>query len=153
MTDDEWWQDFDPEFYGVHEFEELANHPEANIWTKFEDEDAELVTLKPGRHPGGDGYYHSAKPWAPQHLGLVIVADFSQDYASHEPPPGACLSDRWVVILMDPDDCDWSPWSVTASDQRQAILKAQSAWRRWSRVHAAADVVKVYRDSWIGEIA
>ena len=153
MTDDEWWETFDPEFYRLCKIDKLADQPDENIWTKFEDDDAELITLKPGRHPGGDGYYHSAKPWAPQHLGCVIEADFSEEYASHEPPPGACLIDRWVVILTDPDGINWSPWSVTASDPRRAILKAQSEWRRWSRVHAAAEVVKVYRDSWIGEIA
>lgn len=152
MTNDEWWEKFDPEFYRVDQIDELADQPDENIWTKFEDEDVELVTLKAGRHPGGDDYYHSATPWSSDHLGLVIVTDFRKDYGPEVPPPGACLSDCWVVILTDPDGNDWSPWSVTATDQRQAILKAQSNWRRWCQVHAAADVVKVYRDSWIGQI-
>lgn len=152
MTDDEWWQDFDPEFYAVYEIDKLADQPDENIWTKFENEHDEVVTLKPGRHLGGDGYYHSAKAWRPEHLELVITANFDVDYASPECLLGAHLNDRWVVILMDPDDSDWSPWSVTASDKRQAILKAQAEWRRWSRVHAAAEVTKVYRNSWIGEI-
>lgn len=65
----------------------------------------------------------------------------------------AALQDCWVVILMDPDESDWSPWPVVANSKQQAILRAQSDWRKWSQVNVVAEVVKVYAKSWIGEIA
>lgn len=65
----------------------------------------------------------------------------------------AALQDCWVVILMDPDDADWSPWPVIANGKQKAILRAQSDWRKWSQVNATAEVVKVYAKSWIGGIA
>lgn len=149
MTDDEWWEDFDPEFYGVDEIDELADELDENIWTKFGDEGAALVTLKPGRHPGGDGYYHSATPWRAEHVGLQVIFDPTDDYECPSAPDGNSLGNCWVVILTDPDGIGWSPWSAVAPDVHQAILKARSYWRRWSGVHAAADVWKVYRESWI----
>ncbi len=65
----------------------------------------------------------------------------------------AALQGCWIVILIDPDDSNWSPWPVIANGKQQAILKAQSDWRKWSRVNAVAEVVKAYAKSWIGEIA
>jgi len=73
---------------------------------------------------------------------------------THQPKQiEAALQDCWVVILMDPDDSDWSPWPVIANNKEQAILRAQSDWHKWSQVNAVAEVVKVYTKSWIGEIA
>ncbi|QTC90858.1 hypothetical protein [Brevundimonas goettingensis] len=151
MTNDEWWEGFDPEFYGVEEIDELANQPDANIWTKFEDGDAELVTLKPGRHPGGDGYYHSKKAWGSQHIGQEVTFEPTDDYECAKSPKDTSLQNCWVVILTDPDGLGWSPWPVVAPNVQKAIRKAQSDWRRWCGVHAAADVWKVYRESWITE--
>jgi hypothetical protein len=76
----------------------------------------------------------------------------------------ASLKDCWVVILVDPDDSGWSPWSIIASDEETAITLAQRAWRKWLEEEGderedqdqeadEAEVVKVYRNSWIGEIA
>ena len=82
----------------------------------------------------------------------------------------AALKNCWVVILMDPDFSAWSPWSVIASDRETAIALARCAWREWleededeveeddqredqDQEAAEAEVVKVYRNSWIGEIA
>ncbi len=151
MTNDEWWEDFDPEFYGVDEIDELANQPDANIWTKFEDEDTEMVTLKAGRHPNGDGYYYSQKQWGPEQVGQEVIFEPLDDYVCPKPPKGISLQNCWVVILTDPDGIGWSPWSVVAPDVDHAILKARSDWRRWSRVHAAAEVWKVYSQSWIAK--
>lgn len=67
--------------------------------------------------------------------------------------PEASLTNCWVVILMDPDYDDWSPWSVIAASKQDAVLKAQSDWRRWCGVPDDAEVVKVYGHSWMGEIA
>lgn len=79
----------------------------------------------------------------------------------------ASLKDCWVVILTDPDFSGWSPWSVIASDEETAIELARRAWREWQQDEDdedderedenqepdKAEVVKVYRNSWIGEIA
>lgn len=73
--------------------------------------------------------------------------------AAHAAAVEQALHDRWVVILMDPDHDDWSPWPVVANNKAQAILRAQSAWRKWCGANAAAEIVKVYSESWIGERA
>ena len=81
----------------------------------------------------------------------------------------AALKDCWVVILTDPDFSGWSPWSVIASDKETAIALARRDWRAWCQDEDEgeedderededqeadeAEVVKVYRNSWIGEIA
>ena len=39
------------------------------------------------------------------------------------------LIDCWVVILLDPDAGDWSPWSVIAKDKPRAIAQARRDWR------------------------
>lgn len=78
------------------------------------------------------------------------------------------LKNCWVVILMDPDDSGWSPWSVIASDEERAIDLARRDWREWLVEDEVGEdgedcdradevdepvVLKVYRNSWIGEIA
>lgn len=66
------------------------------------------------------------------------------------------LDGCWVVILLDPEGGDWSPWSVIAFDRKQAISLARQDWCEWCEWEGEpdyADVLKVYRDSWIGEIA
>lgn len=45
--------------------------------------------------------------------------------------PAGSLEKCWVVILMDPDCSDWSPWSVVAEDKEGAIASARRAWREW----------------------
>lgn len=62
------------------------------------------------------------------------------------------LKDCWVVILMDPDDSDWSPWPVVAKNKRRAIAQARRDWRDWCQIPGSADVLKVYERSWIGGI-
>ena len=77
--------------------------------------------------------------------------------------------DEWVVVILDSDWEDWSPWNVTAPDLDSAIAKAKRHWRRfaageddWDQedddVVATEDealedpeIIKVYRASWIGE--
>ena len=59
------------------------------------------------------------------------------------------MSNRWVVILGDPDDNDWSPWSVVANDVDAAVKVAIKDWRRWSGLRDEPEVVKVYASSWI----
>jgi hypothetical protein len=59
--------------------------------------------------------------------------------------------DAWVVILMDCDYEDWSPWNVRAPDERSAIAQATNDWQAFTETTEAPDVVKVYRASWIGE--
>ncbi len=84
--------------------------------------------------------------------------------------------DDWVVIMLDPDDGDWSPWTVTAPDLDEAVAKAKNQWRKFCegtpRLQAQWDndnvlppnpsvagqpddldcmVLKVYRGSWIGD--
>lgn len=77
------------------------------------------------------------------------------------------LKDCWVVILLDPDDSGWSPWSVIASDEEKAIDLARRDWREWFEEDEDGEdgedcdradevdepeVLKVYRNSWIGEM-
>lgn len=38
----------------------------------------------------------------------------------------------WVVVILDPDWDDWSPWNVTAPDLAGAIAKAKKHWRRFA---------------------
>lgn len=66
---------------------------------------------------------------------------------------------NWVILIMDPDYNDSSPYSVTADDLESAIEKAISEWRSWLQDDdffersqwCAPEIVKVYRGSWIGE--
>lgn len=61
---------------------------------------------------------------------------------------------KWVISLQDPDDCDQSPWSVEALDREGAISLAIADWREWCEAQAGdpdPEVVKVFKDSWIGE--
>lgn len=76
--------------------------------------------------------------------------------------PAGSLENCWVVILMDPDWSDWSPWSVVAKNKEAAIVLARRAWSQWTQAAGwggddseeadEAEVVKVYRNSWIGQI-
>lgn len=68
--------------------------------------------------------------------------------------------DHWVVILLDPDWADWSPWSVRAANEQAAIEQAIADWHAWleddleddgDEAHEDPEVIKVYRNSWIGE--
>ena len=72
----------------------------------------------------------------------------------------ATLNGCWVVLIMDPDCEDSSPWSVMADDAGEAVDKAVEQWKDW--LTDADDpapeplpkphVVKVYRNSWITQI-
>lgn len=65
------------------------------------------------------------------------------------------LGGCWVVILLDPEGGDWSPWSVIALNRDHAISLARQDWCEWCDWEGEpdyADVLKVFRDSWIGEI-
>ena len=35
--------------------------------------------------------------------------------------PAGSLENCWVVILMDPDWSDWSPWSVVAKNKEADV--------------------------------
>lgn len=73
--------------------------------------------------------------------------------AAHAAAIEEALHDCWVVILMDPDDDDdWSPWPVMARTKDEAITQAQHDWSVWCQFPGPAEVLKVYRRSWIGEI-
>ena len=72
--------------------------------------------------------------------------------AAHAAAIEEALQDCWVVILMDPDDSDWSPWPVVAKNKRGAIAQARRDWRDWCRSPGSAEVLKVYERSWIGGI-
>jgi len=100
----------------------------------------------------------NGEPEQPAAAGANSSAQLSSSHAHSRSPaqrrtPEGSLKDCWVVILMDPDYDDWSPWPVIAATKQEAVLKAQSDWRRWCGVRDEADVVKVYGHSWIGEIA
>lgn len=61
----------------------------------------------------------------------------------------------YTVMLMDPDDADWSPWLAIGEGREDAIEHAREQWRRAYADEGAPaarpDVIKVYRD-WIGHI-
>lgn len=73
----------------------------------------------------------------------------------------AALEDCWVVIILDPDWEDWSPWSVVANDIGSAVEKAVQDWEAWLSDPADPNpdplpkphIIKVYRNTWITEIA
>ena len=73
----------------------------------------------------------------------------------------ATLNGCWVVLIMDPDWEDASPWSVMADEIGEAVEKAVEDWKAWLTDPDDPDpeplpkphVVKVYRNSWITDIA
>jgi hypothetical protein len=66
---------------------------------------------------------------------------------------------HWVVMIMDPDYNDYSPYPVVAEDEGEAVAKAIASWRSsvggedfledslWDE----PEIGKIYRASWIGE--
>ncbi len=72
---------------------------------------------------------------------------------------------NWVVLLTDPDGCDWSPWSVRAKSPLEAIEAARKQWREMYDYDedykegvddppeltpdSVIEVWKVYQGSWI----
>ena len=72
----------------------------------------------------------------------------------------ATLNGCWVVLIMDPDCEDSSPWSVMADDAGEAVDKAVEQWKDWltdaddpiPRTLPTPHIVKAYRNSWITEI-
>lgn len=70
------------------------------------------------------------------------------------------LAGCWVVLIMDPDWDNTSPWSVTAKDIDEAVTKAVEGWTALQTDPDDPEpvelekphIVKVYRNSWIGEI-
>jgi hypothetical protein len=73
----------------------------------------------------------------------------------------ATLNGCWVVLIMDPDCEDSSPWSVVADDAGEAVDKALEQWKDWltdpddpiPRTLPKPHIVKAYRNSWITDIA
>lgn len=75
------------------------------------------------------------------------------------PAIGAQPGERsFVIVLEDPVEGDWSPWSVNAPDLASAIAKARAAWFEWLEIDPIdedeaedpPEVVKAYT-GWIGE--
>lgn len=67
------------------------------------------------------------------------------------------LKGCYVVLLLDPDECDFSPWSVRATSRSQAIRLAINLWHAWASEPGEPrlpdpDVLRVYERSWIEEI-
>lgn len=65
------------------------------------------------------------------------------------------LAGCWVIMLRESDG-EWSLWSVIAFERDQAVALARRDWCDWCGREGEPDepeVVKVYRNSWIGEIA
>ena len=81
-------------------------------------------------------------------MGVVQLSYQGPDSVAIE----AFLKHCWVVILLDPDECDWSPWPVVATNKLGAIAQARRDWRDWCESSDSAEVVKVYERSWIGGI-
>jgi hypothetical protein len=79
----------------------------------------------------------------------------SPRHAAQAPP-----DDHWIVILTDPDGSDWSPWSVIAEHKKAAVARALADWFEWAHqdedvgedgdLDDPPEVIKVYRNSWIG---
>lgn len=71
------------------------------------------------------------------------------------------LKNRWVVIILDPEGGDWSPWSVVAEDIGEAVKIAVDDWKDWQTDPTDPNptppekphIFKVYGNSWIDEIA
>tara|TARA_R110002051_G_C8765671_1_gene502536 strand:+ start:3054 stop:3437 length:384 start_codon:yes stop_codon:yes gene_type:complete len=76
----------------------------------------------------------------------------------------------WVIILADPDDGYWSPWSVRANSYNEAVRIAIDDWWEWvvgdEHINNITNCdcercltpnpyniqpLKVYRGSWIGK--
>lgn len=73
----------------------------------------------------------------------------------------ATLNGCWVVLIVDPDCEDSSPWSVMADNAGEAVDKAVEQWKDWltdpddpiPRTLPKPHIVKAYRNSWITDIA
>lgn len=58
------------------------------------------------------------------------------------------LASSYIVLLLDPDGEDSSPWPVVADSPAQAIEKARADYRAWDGAPETDEpppVVKVYR--------
>lgn len=57
------------------------------------------------------------------------------------------LASSYIVLLMDVDGADWSPWPVVAASPAEAVEKARADWRESIEAdddEDPAEVVKVY---------
>ncbi len=72
----------------------------------------------------------------------------------------ATLNGCWVVLILDPDWEDTSPWPVMADEIGEAVEKAVEDWKAWQTDpdHPEPEelekphIVKVYRNSWITQV-
>ena len=72
----------------------------------------------------------------------------------------ATLNGCWVVLIMDPDGEDTSPWPVMADEIGEAVAKAVEDWKAWQTAPDDSEpdsldkpqIVRVYRDSWVTQI-
>lgn len=70
------------------------------------------------------------------------------------------LNGCWVVLILDPDWEDTSPWPVMADEIGETVEKAVEHWNAWLTDPEDPDpeplprphVVKVYRNSWITQV-